>query len=129
MRLDIADAASGASRIIGEDFLRLDIADAASGASRIIGEDACASILLTRPLVPRGSLVRTLAPRCHVSGRIDFFCLFCFLFFFLVTILYCVRISAEASCAAQNIETRSGFSLFVEEGFCASLTLSALFSA
>ena len=62
MRLDIADAASGASRIIGEDFLRLDIADAASGASRIIGEDACASILLTRPLALRGSLVRTLAP-------------------------------------------------------------------
>ena len=80
MRLDIADAASGASRIIGEDFLRLDIADAASGASRIIGEDACASFLLTRPLVPRGSLVRTLAPRCHVLGRIAFFCLFLFFF-------------------------------------------------
>ena len=53
----------------------------------------------------------------------------CFVFVFLVTILYCVRISAEASCAAQNMETRSGFSLFVEEGSCASLTLSALFSA
>ena len=78
MRLDIADAASGASRIIGEDSWRLDIADAASGASRIIGEDACASFLLTRPLVPRGSLVRTLAPRCHVSGRIAFFLLVLF---------------------------------------------------
>ena len=107
MRLDIADAASGASRIIGEDFLRLDIADAASLASRIIGEDSCTSM-----------------------SRIRENCFFLLvLFFFLVTILYCVRISAEASCAAQNVETRSGFSLFVEEGSCASLILSALFSA
>ena len=51
MRLDIADAASGASRIIGEDFLRLDIADAASLASRIIGEDSCTSMSRIREIL------------------------------------------------------------------------------
>ena len=79
-------------------------ADAASCASPIIDEDSCALVSCI-----------TLAHRE--------------LFFFLAVSLRCVRISAEASCAAQGIETRSDVSLFVEEGSCTSLILSALFSA
>ena len=64
-----ADAASCAPGIMSEDSCASLPAAAASCASRIIDEDSCASLFAdaARPLVPRGSLTRTLAPRCLLT--------------------------------------------------------------